>query len=255
MSTDTEAEAGAPTGPVAARGLALLRAVVVVFVAFLAVVVVGSIGVGLLSGAGVERGSLVYRVVSSAFAPVGFGVGLAGYLATSDDWELLYGRVRTPTRREVGYVAVGVVVILAGAVVAGQLLAALGVDVAQNRVIAAGESDPTFYLYMIPVSLLLVGPFEELVFRGAVQGTLRRAFRPTTAVVTASAIFGAIHVTALGGTGSKLSYLLVAAILGLVLGTTYELTGNVVVPAAVHGVYNAVLFGLQYASATGLVGG
>ncbi|MFB6161573.1 MAG: lysostaphin resistance A-like protein [Haloferacaceae archaeon] len=242
------------TAPDASRGLALLRAVLVVFAAFLAVIVVGSIGTGLLADAGLGQDSLAYRVASSALAPIGFGVGLAGYLAASDDWALLRDHLRRPTRRDLAYVAAGVVVILVGAVAAGQLLAALGVEVAQNRVIAAGEDDPTFYLYMIPVSLLLVGPFEELVFRGAVQGVLRRAFRPTAAVATASAIFGLIHLPALLSSGSKLSYVFVAATLGLVLGASYELTGNVVVPAAVHGTYNAVLFGVQYAGATGLVG-
>jgi membrane protease YdiL (CAAX protease family) len=250
MSTET---GSSPTSAVA-RGFALFRAVMVVFVAFLAVIVVSSIGAGLLTGVGVASGSLADRVATSAFAPVGFGVGFAGYLAASDDWALLRGRVRLPTRRELGYVAAGLVTILGGAFAAGQLLAALGVEVAQNRVIAAGENDPTFYLYMIPVSLLLVGPFEELVFRGGVQGILRRAFRPTTAVVTASATFGLVHLPALLSSGSQLSYVFVAAALGLVLGASYELTDNVVVPAAVHGGYNAVLFGLQYAAATGLVG-
>jgi membrane protease YdiL (CAAX protease family) len=250
MSTEMEVE----SGTYVARGRALLRAVLVVFVAFLTVALVGAVATGLLAGAGVMRGSLVYRVATSAVAPLGFGVGLAGYLALSDDWGLLSSHVRRPTVRDLGYVATGVVVILVGSVAASQALVALGVEVAQNRVITAGESDPTFYLYMIPVSLLLVGPFEELVFRGAVQGILRREFRATTAVVTASAIFGAIHFMALGSSGSKLSYLLVAAILGVVLGASYELTDNVVVPAVVHGTYNAVLFGLQYAAATGLVG-
>jgi hypothetical protein len=31
----------------------------------------------------------------------------------------------------------------------------------------------------------------------------------------------------------------------------YELSDNVAVPAVVHGVYNATLFGVQYAAATG----
>jgi membrane protease YdiL (CAAX protease family) len=34
----------------------------------------------------------------------------------------------------------------------------------------------------------------------------------------------------------------VAATLGIVLGTVYELSGNIVVPSVIHGVYNAILF-------------
>jgi len=41
-------------------------------------------------------------------------------------------------------------------------------------------------------------------------------------------------------------------LLGVVLGYLYERTQNVVVPALVHGVHNAVIFGLQYLSAIGV---
>ena len=49
----------------------------------------------------------------------------------------------------------------------------------------------------------------------------------------------------------KFAYLGVVFALALVLGATYELTDNLVVPALIHGAYNAVQFGIQYLAATG----
>ncbi len=235
------------------RLAALGKGVLVVFVAFLGAVVLASLADGLLRGTGLARDTLPYRVFVSGAQFLGFGLGVAGYLAATDDWALVRDRLRRPTARDAGYLVVGVVVLLVAANAIGAALSRLGVEVAQNQVVAAGREDPTFFLWMIPVSLLLVGPFEELVFRGGLQGLLRRAWGPAPAVVLASAGFGAVHLFALGGSGSRLTYLAVAAALGLVLGVAYERTENLLVPAGVHGLYNATLFAFQYAAATGLV--
>jgi hypothetical protein len=232
----------------------LARAVLVVVVAFLSALVVASLGASALTRLGLVAGDgLAARVALSVFQFVGFGVGVAGYLHVSDDWDLL--RLRVLTLRDLLWIAGGVVAILAAAAGVSQVLAELGVQVAQNQVIVTGQRNPEWYLYMIPVSLLFVGPFEELVFRGGVQGLLRRAWGPAAAVVMASALFGLVHWIALTGSGSRLSYVAVAATLGLILGAVYERTDNLLVPALVHGVYNSVLFSVQYASATGLLSG
>lgn len=94
---------------------------------------------------------------------------------------------------------------------------------------------------MVPISLLLVAPGEELIFRGVVQGLFRRAYGPVPAILITSALFGVAHYLALSGSG-KLVYVAVAAILGLVLGTVYELSDNLVVPTLAHGVWNSYLF-------------
>ncbi|MGM0590552.1 MAG: CPBP family intramembrane glutamic endopeptidase [Halobacteriota archaeon] len=230
----------------------LLQAVVVIFVAFAAALVVASLGGNLLLSLGVvTTDSVGGNVAVSVLQFVGFGVGIAGYFAVTDQWDLL--RVRVPTMRDLGWIAGGVVVILLAAAVVGQLLSTLGVSVAENQVVTTGQQNPTFFLYMIPVSLLFVGPFEELVFRGTVQGVLRRSFGPAVAIALASTLFGLVHLVALTGTGSRLSYVAVAAVLGLILGVAYERTGNLVVPSVIHGGYNAVLFSVQYAVATGMV--
>lgn len=230
----------------------LARAVLVVFAAFLCAFALVGLGAPLLASTfGWQSGSMAHQVAASVLQFVGFGVGVAGYLALTDQWEIV--RARVPSLRDLGYIAAGVVVIFVAAAAAGRLLSQFGVDVAQNQVVETGRRNPRYFLYMIPITILFVGPFEELVFRGAVQGTLRKAYRPMAAVVIASGMFGVVHWIALTGGGSRVSYVLVAGVLGLVLGYAYEKTANLVVPSVIHGLYNAVLFGIQYAASTGLM--
>lgn len=239
--------------PLADQAESLGRAVLVVFLAFAgALLVTGLVGRGLVDAGLLVEDGLSGRVGLSVLQFVGFGLGVAAYLGFADDWRLI--RAHLPGLRDLGAIGGGIFLILLSAAGVGQLLSVLGVDVAQNQVIAVGQANPTYFLYMIPVSLLFVGPFEELVFRGGVQGLLRRTYGPWVAIALATTLFGVMHVVALtGGSGSVLAYVAVAAVLGLVLGVAYELTENLVVPAAIHGAYNSVLFAVQYAAATGAI--
>jgi hypothetical protein len=239
--------------PVGDRAWDLLRSLLLIVVAFLAATATVGLGANLLVGAGVVApDDLEYRVAVAVLQFVGFGVAVAGYLGLTRDWDLV--DLRLPTLRHVGLIVAGVLALLLAQLAIARLLTGLGVQVAQNQVIVAGREDPRYFLYMIPVAILLVGPFEELVFRGGVQGLLRRTWGASVAVVVASVLFGVVHWIALtGGGGTRVPYVVVAATLGLVLGYLYERSRNLVVPAVVHGLYNTALFGLQYATATGLV--
>lgn len=131
-----------------------------------------------------------------------------------------------------------------------------GVEVATNRVVEQGQQDPTRFLLLIPVTILFVAPAEELLYRGIIQGLFRRAYGVVPGVVFASLLFGFGHWLALIGSGSgKVSYVVMAALLGLVLGALYEFSENLLVPIAVHGLYNALLFVGQYLVAIGAVSG
>jgi membrane protease YdiL (CAAX protease family) len=245
---------GVPPRSAAERLLALGKGVLIVVVAFLGALVIAGVTRGLLLGVGIGEDATTHKVVVSAGQFLGFGLGVAGFLAATDDRTLVTDRLRRPTPRDAGYLLAGTVVLLVAANALGGLFARLGIEVAQNSVILAGRDDPTFFLWMVPVSILLVGPFEELVFRGGLQGLLRRSWGPAPAIVLASAGFGAVHLPALiGGQQGAVVYVVVAAALGLVLGAAYERTGNLLVPAGAHGLYNAALFSFQYAAATGLV--
>ncbi|GAB3699491.1 hypothetical protein GCM10028858_13400 [Halorubrum pallidum] len=57
------------------------------------------------------------------------------------------------------------------------------------------------------------------------------------------------HTTALSGDG-QLTYMAVVFVLALVLGATYEYAENLVTPAVIHGVYNAVLLSALYLQVT-----
>jgi len=238
--------------PLGVRARDLFKSVLLIVGAFLCATAIVGLGANALVAAGVvARGTLEFRVVAAVLQFVGFGVGVGGYLAITRDWELV--QLRVPTVRTVGLIAVGVVALVLAQLAIARLLTVIGVQVAQNQVVVTGQQDPRYFLYMIPVAILLVGPFEELVFRGGVQGILRRTWGPAVAIVVASVLFGLVHWIALtGGGGSRVPYVTVAATLGLVLGYLYERSRNLVVPAVVHGLYNTVLFGAQYLSATGM---
>ena len=234
------------------RVLVLVQAVLATVIGLFSVLLVGNVGLSTLDALGVAADSRLYRVVTSALSPLGFALGVGVYLTASGDRELVAERVRRPTTRDTAFAVAGVLVLLVAAVAIDRVVEMIGIDVASNAVVVAGERDPTLFLYLTPITLLLVGPAEELLFRGVVQGLLSRAYRPASAVVIASAVFGAIHLPALIGSGS-VTYIVAAALLGLVLGAAYELTDNIVVPAAAHGVYNAILFAGLYAASTGIL--
>jgi hypothetical protein len=93
----------------------------------------------------------------------------------------------------------------------------------------------------------LIGPAEELFFRGAVQGNLRTAFGPVAAIGLTSLLFGTVHITGFLSAGVAIS----PAVLGslslnvlsaIVFGALYERSGNLTVPVIAHGLTNAVGF-------------
>lgn len=82
-----------------------------------------------------------------------------------------------------------------------------------------------------------------------IQGRLRESFGPAGAILGASVLFGSIHLVAVVGTiGESLVSVALITTVSLVLGYVYERTRNVVVPALVHGCYNAALLTFTYAS-------
>jgi membrane protease YdiL (CAAX protease family) len=232
-----------------------LRAIGGAFVVVLLVVLVASIAVSLgyplLDAAGIGRESALGLALRSAFQFVGFGVAGVGYLVVTDQTDLV--QIRYPTRRDLKWLAGGFAGLLALYVGATAILSALGVQGADSAIVAEGSGQPVYFLYLIPVTILLVGPTEELIFRGIVQGQFRRAYGTPVAVAAASAIFAAVHLSSYSGDG-LLATLGTVLVLGGVLGIIYEKSENLVVPAVVHGLFNTVQFVAVYATTTGLVG-
>lgn len=248
MASDVSSSSGSDVpAPVRAFGGA---AVVVLLVLVCAAIAV-SLGTPLLEAVGVDPDGALGVALTAAFQFVGFGVAAAGYLTVTGQWDLVYRR--RPGSRDLAWTAGGLGVLLGLYVAFNVAVSVFGIDSGSSAVVEGASGRPVLFLYYIPVTLLLVGPTEELVFRGAVQGLFRREYGAPFAVVASSAMFAAIHGTSFTGEGAIVS-LFVVLVLGGVLGVLYEKSGNLFVPVAVHGLYNTVQFAWSYATAVGLFG-
>lgn len=107
---------------------------------------------------------------------------------------------------------------------------------------------PILFLLAIPLAIVLTGPGEELLFRGVIQSRLRENFSTVAAIVLAGFVFAVVHlpVYAGGDGGQVLVSLGTVTVLGLYFGVLYEATGNLVVPALIHGCYNAIVYLMNY---------
>ena len=153
-----------------------------------------------------------------------------------------------PSLRELLLVVGGYVAALGLAFGGAFLLTLLETDAGTNQAAEIGMQNPEVLLFLIPASFLIIGPGEELLFRGVVQGRFREVLGPVAGIALASAIFAGIHIFALTG-GTLTGNLLALGVLffpSLVFGIAYEVTDNLVVPSLIHGAYNATLFSLLY---------
>lgn len=212
-----------------------------------------------LSAAGVpiqDRVLLQYGLSVVALQGIGFALTVGGFLTLRDRWDLLHGRIRVPTLREGGLVLLGIVGLLVTLATVQFLYTLVGVETPQVGIVEAGLDNPELMLVMVPLSYLLIGPGEELLFRGMVQGVLREAYAGVPAILVASVIFALAHATNVLGAplGQKLAYLGAIFVLSLLLGALYEYSENLVVNSLVHGTYNALLFLAIYAQAVGAAG-
>jgi membrane protease YdiL (CAAX protease family) len=190
-----------------------------------------------------------------------FGVGggtlmvTAGYVAWTDrTWGFV--DLARPTLRD-GLYAVGGLLALLGVVAAISTIASyFDVAVASHVISEAAADDPSILLPLIPLSILVVGPGEELLYRNVVQKHLYAHAPRWAAIVAASVVFAGVHILAYSGNdtvGAVAVTLASIFVLSLVLGVVYARTENVLVPAVVHGAYNAYTFASEYVELVGLL--
>jgi hypothetical protein len=196
-----------------------------------------------------ERPALLLALSVVMGQGVAFGTFALGYLSYTDRG-FDFVKARLPTLRDIVWAVGGTIALFAGLVAVSALFAAFGVQSASNAVTDFGEQDPRIFLLLVPLSFLFIGPGEELLYRGVVQGRLREAFGPWVAIGVASFVFAVIHVFSLQGAG-KLAYLAILFVLSPILGAAYEWTDNIVVPSLIHGAFNAIQFYVAYLGATG----
>lgn len=196
--------------------------------------------------------------LSNAVTLVAQGAGLVGvgvvYLSMRE-LSASYLRLSWPSTRDVVWsvaATIGLFAVLAGL---NFVIQQFGLSSAGHSVAEQGQENPALLLPLIPLSVLVTGPAEEFLYRGVIQTRLKEAFDAQAAVFLAAVVFSLVHVPAygMGGLDSSLATTLaILFVLGAVLGAAYEYTGNLVVPAIAHGIYNAVVFGSIYVEATGI---
>jgi membrane protease YdiL (CAAX protease family) len=80
---------------------------------------------------------------------------------------------------------------------------------------------------------IAAGVCEEVLFRSVIQGTLTTFAGPTVALIIASILFGAAHLV-------TVAYGIIAAAIGIYLGTLWLLGGNLLIPIVAHAAYDFV---------------
>jgi len=85
-------------------------------------------------------------------------------------------------------------------------------------------------LLVILTTCFVVPIAEDLVFRGIIQGELRRVMPGWTAVLLQGVIFALVH-----GNPIQITYVIIPAIM---LGAVYEWTKSIYVPIAMHMLFN-----------------
>jgi len=91
-------------------------------------------------------------------------------------------------------------------------------------------------LWLLALGVLAAPLCEEFIFRGLLQGGLRRSLPAWQAIGIAAALFAMMHPPAA---------MLPAFVLGLCAGLAYERSGALLAPMLVHAGYNAALLAYQ----------
>jgi membrane protease YdiL (CAAX protease family) len=231
--------------PVRATGVAVALAIVGIICSVLL-----SIPAFLVVGQPVVQ--FVWAIVLSE---LGFVVAAAAFLfATGRNFS--YVGLRLPTRREFGYVFGGLLGLVAYRQLAIVAALFLELPIAGNSITDfPGVDLLTILAVLIPISIVVIGPAEELLFRGVVQTYLDEHVSTGGAIVIASVVFAGVHLpTSWVATPNLLAVGVSMAILfglSLILGWLYATTGNLTVPILAHGFYDAVVFTLAFVVLSG----
>lgn len=116
-----------------------------------------------------------------------------------------------------------------------------------QRPIPVLDVPPRLAWIMVGASIVIVGPCEEYMFRGFVFGGLLALFgerRWLVLALASSLLFAVVHLyyALVYGVAALIPFISIVAI-GLALAITYYKTrGNLLIPALIHGVYDATGF-------------
>ncbi|MGB9963844.1 CPBP family intramembrane glutamic endopeptidase [Halobacterium sp. CBA1126] len=249
VSTDSEAPPDSPQG-------SKLRAVGVAFgVALLGFLLAIPAGLLVATAYTTVTGDQIGAVASLGVSMVslqGIAFPAAAWLYVKRrglSWD--YVPFSVPDLGDLKYVVGAYVAAFAALYAISALLAFTSTEAATNTGATTALEHPEIIPFLIPLQLLLIGPGEELLFRGVIQGRLRERFDAWPAILIASLAFAPAHILALsGGPTAVVVSISVLFVPSVLFGYTYEKTGNIAVPALTHGLYNATLFTLMYVVVT-----
>lgn len=106
----------------------------------------------------------------------------------------------------------------------------------------------TLLALLVPTMLLAVGPAEEYLFRGVVQGYLERTFAAPQALGLSAVLFTLVHLpNLLSNPEAGVVSVPLWLVIGVVLGWLYQRTEALLVPVLVHGCYNVAALSLLFA--------
>lgn len=212
-----------------------------VFLAYAAAVTLNAAGIRVFDDPALAIG------VTVVMQGTGFAVTAAAYLRYRR-LDIDYLRIRAPDRRDVLWIVAALAVLFAALLTLDWLLRTVGIETpAEHQIVQIVRQHPSILPLLAVLSVLVIGPGEELLFRGVIQTRLIDAYGNIGGIVTTSAIFATAHIPAYGA-GNVEIVVVVLFILSLIIGTVFELTDTLVVPAIVHGLYNATLFLVLYAT-------
>ena len=103
-------------------------------------------------------------------------------------------------------------------------------------------ADASFLIGFAVISTFIVAPVEEFLFRGVIQGRLRKSMGAPASIAIASLLFGSVHsLNYTGPLEGVLAGMLLIVAVGAILGLIYEKTGNLWAPVLGHAAYNLAI--------------
>jgi membrane protease YdiL (CAAX protease family) len=212
---------------------------------------IGTIG-GALVGAGTGNPeAAVPALVGLLLVASEAGFVLVGYAfrQTDDGSEVVVDWLarNSPNGRDAALIVVATAGLVAFNRLAFRAGALVGIDPV-TAVTAPENLSVAVLAFMIPAMLFAVGPAEEYLFRGVVQGYLQQSFSTAGAIGWAAVLFTLVHLPNLISNPEAAAVSIPVWLgIGLVLGWLYERTAALFVPVAVHGLYNTVVISLLFA--------
>lgn len=238
-----------PTTPLKTR----TQAVVECFVLALAAFVFGAIAGAFLFSASQSTPyigsptSFFGRLINViALQVLAFPLLSYSYLEITDR-ELDFIDVSRPSKRDIVVMVLGTIGLIFFNLLISAIVAYTDIPAAPSEL--TNLSNPLYYILLAGISIVVIAPAEELLFRGVIQKRLTEAFSEPGAILVASTIFSLPHYQALVVGEGRITTLITIFALGCILGVSYSRTENLTVPILMHGVFNAFVFSITYVEA------